>query len=338
MKRAVVVGGTGNMSTGIVKKLLENNYDVTIYARGSSYLAPNPDARIILGDRHDGEFVRIMQKENFDVAIDMIGFIRQDAIDSYEAFQGCERYVFCSTAAVSTPFLARKSPIMEEDVPEVPSWDYGIAKKACEDYFLSRYYENKFPVTILRPATIYGRVPGLVRQVGNINGAANVWVDRIKKGKPIVTGNEHIMRSFLHADDAASAFVYCLKHEICKGQVYNLVARHAIDWGEYHRAMMKAIGTEVEMVEVTLDTLKAYEGKETFKLGDMVLKSFAWNGLLSGEKIARDIPEFQQTIDIEKGMEMTLDFLEKFNFIPDSNNYTLEDKIIRAQKSIWNHE
>ena len=334
-KKVMVVGGTGNMSTGIVRELLKKGYDVTIYSRGKSHLKPHPDARVIYGDRHDGTFVSTMRKNHYDIVYDMIGFVRQDAIDDYEAFQDCERFVFCSTGAVATPFTAEKAPITEEDVPDTPSWEYGVTKKACEDYFLMKYHENGFPVTIMRPASTYGRVPGLIRQVGNINGAANVWVDRIRKGKPIVTGNEHIARSFLHADDAANAFVMCLDHEICKGQAYNLVARNAIDWGEYHRAMMHAVGKEVEMVEVTYDTLKSFEGEDTFQMGDMITKSFLWNGLFSAEKLYRDIPEFRQLIDIEKGMEMTLRFLTDFDFIPDSDHFPLEDEIIQVQRRTY---
>lgn len=337
-KRVVVVGGTGNMSTGIVKQLVEQGYDVTIYARGGSILSPHKEARVIKGDRHDGSYIEVMKKEHFDIAIDMIGFVKQDAIDSYEAFQDVERFVFCSTGAVATPFLAEKQPIREENVQKHPTWSYGQIKKDCEDFFLSKYYENGFPVTILRPATTYGRVPGLIRQVGNINGAANVWVDRIKKGKPIVTGNEYILRSFMHADDAASAFVESLKYEACIGQAYNLVADHAIDWGMFHRGMMHAIGKEVEMVEVPLATLKSFAGKDTFEIGDMINESFIRNGLFSGEKIYRDIPTFKQKVDINKGMEMTLEFLESHNLIPDSDDYPLEDKIIKVQMATRIHD
>lgn len=331
-KKVVVVGGTGNMSTGIVRLLVEKGYDVTIYARGTSYLEPNPDARVIKGDRHDGTFIETMRKENFDFAIDMITHSLQDAKDSYEAFRDCERYVFCSTGAVATPFLSTKCPIREYDWQAVPSWAYGVAKKSCEDYFMMRYHEHGFHVTILRPATTYGRTPGLVRQTGNISGVNNVWINRIEKGKPIVVGNPHIMRSFMHADDTAAAFVGALNHSICDGQAYNLVGENCIDWGMYNRALMKAIGKEVEMVEVPIETLEAFVD-ENFQIGPMVYESFLYNGFFSGEKIAKDIPEFHQNIDIEKGMELAYEFYKSRNMIPDCDAYTLEDEIIAAQKA-----
>lgn len=331
-KSVVVVGGTGNMSTGIVKLLLEKGYDVTIYARGSSYLDPNPDARVIHGDRHDGKFVETMRKGKFDCAIDMICHTQSDAKDSYEAFNDCERFVFCSTGAVATPFLSTKCPIREHDWQAEPSWIYGVMKKSCEDYFMAKHHENGFRVTVLRPATTYGRTPGLVRQVGNISGVNNVWINRIEKGLPIVVGNPRIMRSFMHADDTAAAFVGALEHEICIGQAYNLVGLNCIDWGMYNKALMKAIGREVEMVEVPVETLEAF-ANDTFQIGPMIYESFLNNGFFSGEKIARDIPEFQQKIDIEKGMELTYAFYRSHNMIPDCSPYTLEDEIIRVQKA-----
>ena len=114
----------------------------------------------------------------------------------------------------------------------------------------------------------------------------------------------------------AAAFVGALEHDICDGQAYNLVGESCIDWGMYNKALMKAIGREVEMVEVPVATLEAYTD-DTFQIGPMIYDSFLNNGFFSGEKIARDIPEFHQNIDIEKGMELTYDFYKSNNMIPD---------------------
>lgn len=331
-KRVVVVGGTGNMSTGIVRLLLKDGYDVTVYARGSSYLAPHPDARLLVGDRHDGTFIETMRREKFDCAIDMITHSLQDAKDSYEAFRECERFVFCSTGAVASPLSSNRCPIREHDFQPVPRWSYGAAKKACEDFFLAQHHDRGFHVTVLRPATTYGRTPGLVRQVGNLASPDNAWIDRVEKGLPIVVGNPRVMRNFMHADDAAAAFVGALKHGVCDGQVYNLVGQTCADWGMYNRALLKAVGREVELVEVPIETLEAFQD-DGFQIGPMVYESFMGNGFYSGEKIARDIPEFRQTISLEKGMKMAYAFYKERGMIPNSALYPLEDEIIRAQKA-----
>jgi uncharacterized protein YbjT (DUF2867 family) len=97
-KKVMVVGGTGNMSTGIVKLLVEKGYDVSIFCRGTSILEPHPDVKIVKGDRADRQsFIKLMRKGNYDFAIDMIGMNKQHVMDDVEAFPGVERLVFCST-------------------------------------------------------------------------------------------------------------------------------------------------------------------------------------------------------------------------------------------------
>ena len=63
--RVMVVGGTGNMSTAIVRLLIERGYDVSIYCRGQSILPPHPDARVVIGDRTDRAlYIQTMRQGN----------------------------------------------------------------------------------------------------------------------------------------------------------------------------------------------------------------------------------------------------------------------------------
>ncbi len=88
---------------------------------------------------------------------------------------------------------------------------------------------------------------GLLRQVSR----AQSWIDRVRKGKPIlVCGDGNAIHQFLHVDDAALCFANVVGKERCIGQVYNMVNRGFITWAQYHRAAMSVIGREVEMVGV----------------------------------------------------------------------------------------
>lgn len=330
-KRVMVVGGSGNISTGIVRTLLEQGYHVSIFTRGTSSLPISPDVELVKGDRADREtFIKTMRAGNYDYAIDMICMDPETAKTDIAAFPEVERMVFCSSGASYGSLWGAEQPIRETFRGGDPKWIYGINKRAAEDVFLDAYYQKGFPVTIIRPTVTFGRQKVLNRQIGS----DNVWVDRIRKGKPIVTGNEFLLRNFLHADDAAWAFVGALKHSCCIGQAYNMVGMKPYDWGTYHRAMMKVVGREVEMVEVTLETLLHNQSKE-FTVGEMITENFKFNGFYSGEKIARDIPEFRPVIGLEEGLAMALEFIERNGVIPNSDDFTYEDEIIRKQKSIW---
>ena len=72
--KVCVVGGTGNISTSIVKLLLNQKHEVICLNRGMSGSVPE-GARVIIGDRRDqNAFEKKIQNESFDVAIDMFCF------------------------------------------------------------------------------------------------------------------------------------------------------------------------------------------------------------------------------------------------------------------------
>ena len=80
--KVCVIGGTGNISTPIVDRLLEQGHEVVCFNRGQSGQVPE-DVRVITGDRKDREaFETAMQAESFDAAIDMICFDAEDARSS----------------------------------------------------------------------------------------------------------------------------------------------------------------------------------------------------------------------------------------------------------------
>ena len=326
-KKVMVVGGSGNISSAVVALLIEKGYELSIFTRGQNFIKPHPGARLVLGDRKDREnYVKTMRAVNYDYAIDMIGFNREDAEDDFAAFPGVERFVFTSSGAAYGDLLAREMPIREDFTGGRPVWDYGVNKRAAEDFLLGKFFEKAYPVTIIRPTVTYGRQKSVVRQIGS----DTAWIDRIRKGKPIVTGNPYLLRNFLYADDAAWAYAGALEHEACIGQAYNMVGLKPYDWGSYHRAMMQAVGREVEMIEIPLDTLLAMQNDE-FKITDMINCNFKFNGFYSGEKIARDIPEFRERTGLAEGLVKTISFLDEHGAIPNSDNYQWEDKAIQIQ-------
>jgi nucleoside-diphosphate-sugar epimerase len=326
-KKVMIVGGSGNISTAVTALLLKKGYEVSVFARGQNFIKPHPRARIVRGDRRNREqYIRTMREGRYDFAIDMIGFTREDAEDDYVAFTEVERLVFTSSGAGYGDLVSRELPIREDFTGSNLHWAYGVGKKAAENFLMGKFLETGYPVTIIRPTVTYGRQKTIVRQIG----MDNAWIDRIRKGKPIVTGNPYILRNFLYADDAAYAYTGAIEHDVCIGQSYNMVGLKPYDWGAYHRAMMTVLDREVEMVEIPLDTLLAMQGNE-FHVDEMITTNFKYNGFYSGEKIARDIPEFRERTSLIEGLSKTIEFLDQYKCIPNSDDLPYEDVMIRAQ-------
>jgi nucleoside-diphosphate-sugar epimerase len=320
-----VVGGNGNISASFVKRLLQQGHEVVCFNRGKS--GPTPEgARVIYGDRHNREaFERLMQAEKFDAAIDMVCYTREDAESSIRAFRGVGHFVHCST--VCTYGVDYDWLPVTEDHPLRPITDYGRNKVAADVAFMEAYYREEFPVTIIKPSTTYGAKMGLLRQVAWEFG----WIDRIRKGKPILLcGDGKAIHQFLHVDDAALCFANIVGKSHTIGQTYNMVQRGFTTWADYHRTAMRVIGREVEMVGVPLPDLLALNAPNVAICRDI----FAHNCYYSAEKLFRDLPEFRPTISLEEGMRRVLEEMDREGRIPNSDELTWEDRVIEAQRGV----
>ena len=327
--RVLIVGGTGNISTSIVQLLLDREHDVTCFNRGERGTLPER-VRHIQGDRNDREaFEQAMRKERFDAAIDMICFNAEDAASSVRAFRGVKHFLQCST--VCTYGVDYDWLPVTEDHPMRPMTDYGRNKMAADDVYLRAYNDQGFPVTIVKPSTTYGPQLGLNRQIAREFS----WLDRIRKGKPIlVCGDGKAIHQFMHVDDAAKGFVGLLGKEAALGQTYNLVNRGFISWEDHHRTVMKVLGREVELIGIPLRDLMASGVPHTENCQSI----FAHNTIYSAEKLFRDVPEFQPTVSLDAGVRQVIKAMDADGRIPDSDRLTWEDRLIEAQRAVGKTE
>ncbi len=315
-----IVGGSGNISQPIVKLLLEKGHEVVCANRGESR-SIHPGARLIQIDRNDrSRFESLMQAEKFDAAIDMICFSAEDAASSVRAFRGVGWFV--QTSTVCTYGIQYDYFPADETHPLRPITGYGRNKAAADDLYLAAWHTEKFPVVILKPSTTYGPVQGMVRQVC----WDFQWIDRIRKGKPIlVCGDGNALHQHLHVDDIARAFVGVIGKEHTLGQTYNAVNRGYTTWADYHRLAGKILGKETRLVGVPFETLKRLKVPD-FGICEEI---FAHHIYYSSEKLFRDVPEFQPQVTLQQGMSQVLEAMEREGRIPNSDELQWEDDLIQ---------
>jgi nucleoside-diphosphate-sugar epimerase len=321
--RVCVVGGTGNISSSIVRLLLEVGHEVTVFNRGRTKALPE-GVRLIEGDRKNRPaFESAIQAEEFDAAIDMICFDAEDARSSVRAFRGVSHFVHCST--VCTYGVDYDWLPVTEDHPLRPITDYGRNKVAADRVFLTAHYGEDFPVTIIKPSTTMGPSWFLLRQIAWEAG----WVDRVRKGKPIaVCGDGRALHQWMHVDDAAPAFVHVIGRERCLGQTYNMMKREFGTWEDYHRTAMKVIGREVELVGVPLAALKA-AGVPGVGICEEI---FSYNTICSPDRLMRDVPEFRPRIALEEAMADILAAMDREGRVPDSDREDWEDRLLDSRR------
>jgi nucleoside-diphosphate-sugar epimerase len=323
--KVCVVGGTGNISTAIVRLLIEVGHEVTVFNRGQQAEVPR-GAKVLIGDRKDRPaFEAAMTAAHFDAAIDMICYDAEDARSTLRAFRGVRHLVYCST--VCTYGVDYDWLPVTEDHPLRPTSDYGRNKVAADNVFMEAYHREAFPVTIMKPSTTFGPRWILLRQIAWEAG----WVDRIRKGKPVaVCGDGRALHQWLHVDDAAPAFVFMLDRACCIGQTYNMMKREFHSWHEYHRRAMKVIGREVELVGVPLANLLAAKVPAV----GICESIFSHNTIYSPARLMRDVPEFHPRISLEDQMAAVLEAMDREKKVPDSDKLDWEDRLIAAQRRV----
>lgn len=325
--KVCIIGGTGNISTAFVPLLLQGGHEVTLFNRGQHPGAVVPaGVHVLKGDRKErAAFEAAIQAGHFDAVIDMICFDAEDAQSTLRACRGVKHLVYCST--VCTYGVEYDWLPATEDHPLRPASDYGRGKVAADRVFLGAFHRDGFPVTIMKPSTTFGPQWNLLRQIA----WEASWVDRVRQGKPIlVCGDGRALHQWLHVNDAAPAFVFALGRERCIGQTYNVMKKEFGCWADYHRAAMKVIGREVELVGVPLATLLAAKVPNV----GICESIFSYNTIYSPDRLMRDVPEFRPRLSLVEGIANVYEAMQRENRIPDCDKEPWEDRLIAAQRQV----
>lgn len=325
--RILIIGGTGLISTGIVKHLLVRGADVTLFNRGKR-AAPPPNVKLITGDRGNApEFEKRFESERFDAVIDMVCFSAEQAESDVRAFGGrCEQLIFCSTVCtygVKVP----ASVLVNESFPQEPISAYGKGKVAAEQVFRHANEERKFHMTIVRPSSTYGPGGSLIDQL-EFNPSA--W-DRVEKGQPVLCAGDGLgLWQATHRDDCGKLFAYAVLNPKTYGQDYNAVREEVLTWRDYYRRAASALGKPAHLLFAAAWWIIKHD-PERFGLLKEITQ---YHGAYTSAKARRDVPEFRCEIGFERGAGETLADMKRRSAWRDSSGdtayQTMVGKLLQA--------
>lgn len=320
--RVLLIGGTGLISTGIVKHLHARGAKVVMFNRGQRENTLDADVEHIAGDRNDfAAFEKRFAHERFNVVIDMIGFTPEHAESDVRAFGGrCEQLIFCSTVCT----YGAKIPagvVIDETFPQEPISEYGRNKLACEQILLRAGEAGKFNTTIIRPSCTYG--PG-GRLIDNLEFNPPTW-DRIERGLPVLCSGDGLgLWVATHRDDVGKLFAYAALSPKTYGQCYNATRDRNFTWRDFYREGALAIGKPVDVIFMPASWIIAHDPERFALLRDIT----QFHGAYSSEKAKRDVPEFRCAIEFSDGARQTLADLRRRNQWRDSRGDALYDAIV----------
>ena len=173
--KALMIGGTGVISTSVTRRLLEQGWEVTLLNRGQHAAVERPfdgNVRQMIADINDeARVAELLGDSIYDAVCDFIVFTPDQAARDVRLFRDHARqYVFISSASAYCKPLPRL-PIAEDTPLDNPYWLYSRNKAACEELLLAEHARTGFPVTIVRPSHTYCERSLPVQ----IHGAGGAW-------------------------------------------------------------------------------------------------------------------------------------------------------------------
>ena len=325
--KVLIIGGTGLISTAITKQLLERGDEVTLYNRGKSEARFSEDTQSVMylhGDRKQyTEFeAQMAAAGSFDCVIDMVGFVPEDAESVVRAFKGrIGHFIFCSTVCVyGGP--ASHYPI-REDEPRRPIGNYGANKVKCEDILTAAGARGDFPVTIMRPSQTYGEGGTIVHSIGG----RSYYLDRIRKGKPIIVhGDGACLWAACHIDDVGRGFVGAAQNPKAFGKAYNLTGEEWMTWNRYHAGVAEALNAPTPtLVHIPADLMKRLAPRHF----GISIDIFQYPSIFDNSAAIQDLG-FQYTIPWVEGVRRTVAWLDARGKVENSDDEPFDDQVIAA--------
>ena len=296
--KALIVGGTGNISTACTRRALAKNMEVFHLNRGTKKDKTPAGVTVLNADiRKPDDVKKALAGHKFDSVVQFLAFSPEHVIADMEIFRGITRqYVFISSATVyKRPFL---TPHIDESAPlGNPFWEYAQLKIACEKVLVEK--GAGFPYTIIRPSHTYDDGWILSQFVSADYGIC--W--RLLKGLPVVvSGDGQSLWTVTHASDFARGLVGLLGNPAAIGEAFHITSDELLTWDAIVTMAARNLGVEPKIVHIPSDfIMKVLPNRGVALLGDK-----AHSCIFDNSKIKRFVPAFAPKMCFADGLRSSL--------------------------------
>ncbi|HCW52283.1 MAG TPA: NAD-dependent dehydratase [Clostridium sp.] len=304
--KALLIGGTGTISSAITQQLALQNHEVWLLNRGNRNDDMPENVHFITCDINDEKQAEnVLKGMNFDVVCDFIGFEPSQVERDYRLFKGkTKQFIYISSASVYN------KPVKDYRITEGtslanPYWDYSRNKIACEDYLMKMYREDGFPVTIVRPSHTYcdKAVPLGVR--GN-NGSWQV-LKRMMDGKPVIIhGDGTSLWTITHNSDFARGFIGLMGNPHAIGEAFNITNDESLTWNQIYNIVADALGVKLNPYYVSSNFLASVSD---YDFAGGLIGDKANTVVFDNTKLKNAVPGFKAVVSAEEGIKRTVKYI-----------------------------
>ena len=306
--KALFIGGTGTISTAIVRRLAEElGWEVWLLNRGNRAV-PEGVHQIIADISDETDVAQKLEGMEFDVVNEFIGFVPEQVERDYRLFRGkTKQYIFISSAsAYHKP--AASYIITEGTTLANPHWEYSRNKIACEEFLMKKYREEGFPVTIVRPSHTYDE-----RNVPlGVHGKKGFYqvIRRMLDGKPvIIQGDGSSLWTATFNTDFAIGYTGLMGNRHAIGEAFQITGDETLTWDQIYQTIADALGVKLNAYHVSSDFLSAAGDKYGFDFEGSLTGDKSVSVVFDNRKLKRVVPDMKTTVRFDQGVRIALDYV-----------------------------
>ena len=263
---ALVTGASGFLGGRLAQVLVEQGERVTVLVRKGSdlrHLDGLPRLRVVRGGLTDKDAVLEAVHEAthiFHCAAASTDWARREVFHESNV-RGTETLVAAAREARGLQRFVHVSTTDVYGYPEVPCAEAGAIRDVGLPYNRTKILgekavwraaqEDGLPVTVVRPATIYGpRGKAFVTDIAEF----------LRKGQMAYIAGGRTTGGFLYVDNAVDAMLAAAQSPAALGQVYNLSDGTGANWQDYVGGLADGLGCRRPWINLPYRTAMAVAG------------------------------------------------------------------------------
>lgn len=311
--KALVTGATGFIGSHLCEELIKRGYSVTCLVRDTSNLKwiENLDLTFVRGDCTDRESL-LNAVHDFDYVLHLAGLTKSCSNDAFFSIntKGTEnlieavaeknpqlkRFVYISSLSAAGP--SKNGTPLDEQTPPSPVSNYGKSKLEGEKALLK--YKDTIPITILRPAAVYGPRDRDFLVLFKI----------IKKGIFPDWGKSYY--SFLYVDDLVQGIILCAENKEAAGKTYFLSENSSHSNEEVIKVISSVLNAKARRFKIPKFVIPfcSFIGDKTHAgiINKDKMKEFTYSHWICNSIKVKEEIGFLPRVVIRKGMKWTADW------------------------------
>lgn len=314
--KVLITGGTGTISSGLVKECVSKKYETYAITRGLNNSRNIAGATYLKCDVWNvDEMSKVLEDNQFDVVVECLAYnVKQLQISLTNFASKTKQYIFISSASIYNHIGNQR--IKETDKKELIEWAYTKNKIQCENYLKNYSEEKGLKYTIVRPTVTYGnyRIPFPIIT----RTPSWTFFDRLQKGK-LMLASDNVLFSIIHIDDFSKMVIALFNNPQAINEDFHITSNdNDIYWDDVIKEGAKILEVEPKIIHVSSETFK--------KLWPSMyneLKYHKNNTQIFDDTKIKTVTKINTELNLEEGMRKIIPSMEKEYF---SKNMSLDEK------------